>query len=122
MIAMLEAAVKDTLDAGFTGLCAAGDMNWILDGAPGTERLAEYEARLNRFYESHHALGLCLYNIGTTPPTALDHCLATHPVVRVDGPLLLSNPFYEVPEVAVGRKPKPSEVMGKVRQFRVARS
>jgi hypothetical protein len=96
-------------------------MNWILDGAPGTERLAEYEARLNRFFESHHALGLCLYNIGTTPPAALDDCLATHPVVRVEG-LLLSNPFYEVPEVAVSRKPEPSEVGRKVQQLRVARS
>src|SRR5438270_4381383 len=47
MIEMLNAAVQSALQDGFTGLCAAGDMSWILDGAPGSERLAEYEARLN---------------------------------------------------------------------------
>jgi hypothetical protein len=31
MITMLHAAVKDALDAGFAGLCAAGDMSWLLD-------------------------------------------------------------------------------------------
>lgn len=103
MIQMLELAVKDTLARGFAGLCAAGDMNWLLDNAPGSEKLAEYEARLNRFYEANHALGLCLYNLGSMPPTAIDDCLATHPFVRIEGPILLENPFYELPEKAMSR-------------------
>src|SRR5581483_2120311 len=41
MISLLHAAVKDALEAGFSGLAAAGDMNWILDEAPGTERAVE---------------------------------------------------------------------------------
>jgi hypothetical protein len=105
MITMLQTAVDEALQAGFKGLCAAGDMTWILDEAPGTERLAEYEARLNRFYESNHALGLCLYNL-----------------VRVEGPLLLSNPFFELPEMAVSRKAQPADVMRKVREIHSARS
>ena len=117
MIAMLEDAVKDTLEAGFTGLRAAGDMNWLLDQAPGSERLAEYEARLNRFYESNRALGLCLYNLGTMPPSAIDDCLATHQYVRVDGPLLLSNPFYELPEKAMSRIAQPQDVQRKIRKL-----
>jgi hypothetical protein len=103
MITMLEAAVKDALDSGFTGLCAAGDMNWVLDDAPGTEMLAEYEARLNRFYAANKALGLCQYNRKTLPARFLDHCIATHKLVRVDGPILLENPFYEAPEKAARR-------------------
>lgn len=122
MITMLQTAVDEALQAGFKGLCAAGDMTWILDEAPGTERLAEYEARLNRFYESNHALGLCLYNLGTTPPAALDHCLATHRHVRVEGPLLLSNPFFELPEMAASRKARPADVIRKVREIHSARS
>jgi MEDS: MEthanogen/methylotroph, DcmR Sensory domain len=120
MISMLDKAVKDALDAGFNGLCAAGDMNWLLDGAPGSERLAEYEARLNRFYQSNRALGLCLYNLGTMPPAALDDCLATHPFVRVEGQILLSNPFYELPETAISRIPRPAEVHRKIREIRSA--
>src|SRR5512133_1819589 len=47
MISLLQAAVKSALDDGFTGLCAAGDMSWVLDQKPGTAHLAEYESRLN---------------------------------------------------------------------------
>jgi two-component system, sensor histidine kinase PdtaS len=121
MIELLHAAVKSALDDGFKGLCAAGDMSWILDGVPGSERLAEYEARLNRFYESNHALGLCLYNLRTTPPEVLDDCLATHAVVRVEGPILLSNPFYELPEAAMSRIARPLDIDRKINEIYSAR-
>lgn len=104
MISMLHAAVKDALDARFTGLCAAGDMGWVLDEVPGTEHLAEYESRLNEFYANSRALGLCQYNRKTLPPHFLDHCIATHPVVRIEGPVALENPFYESPAKAIGRQ------------------
>jgi hypothetical protein len=97
MISMLHGAVKDSLDAGFAGLCAAGDMSWLLDEANGSERIAEYEARLNEFYPSQKALGLCLYNRSKLPPATLDHGLATHPHVRIAGNVVLQNPFYEEP-------------------------
>ena len=117
MIAMLHQAVKDALDAGFTGLCAGGDMNWVLDGASGTERLAEYEARLNHFYQSNHALGLCTYNVRTLPAEFLDHSLATHPTVRMEGPILLENPFYELPEKAVSRIARPQDIDRKIEEI-----
>lgn len=114
MITMLHGAVKDALDAGFTGLCAAGDMSWLLDEAEGSERIAEYEARLNAFYPSSRALGLCLYNRTKLPPEVIDHCLATHPHVRIDGNLLLENPFYEKPEQAAGRRADRAGLAGKL--------
>ena len=117
MIAMLATAVEDALAAGFKGLCAAGDMTWLLDNAPGSEKIAEYESRLNRFYESHHALGLCLYNLKTMPPALIDHCLATHRFVRIEGPILLSNPFYELPEVAFSRVAHPEGVAEKLQKI-----
>ncbi len=122
MIEMLHAAVKGALDDGFNGLCAAGDMSWILDGVPGSERLAEYEARLNRFYEANHALGLCLYNLRTMPLEVLDDCLATHAAVRLEGPILLSNPFYELPETAMCRIARPLDVDRKIREIYSDRS
>lgn len=122
MIAMLHQAVRDALDAGFTGLCAGGDMSWLLDEAPGSERLAEYEARLNHFYQTNHAMGLCLYNVRTMPPAVLDDCLATHPTVRVESSILMENPFYELPEQAVSRIARPQDVERKIREIRSARS
>jgi hypothetical protein len=122
MIAMLQKALRDTLKAGFKGLRAAGDMSWLLDEAPGSEKLAEYEARLNHFYESNHALGLCMYSVQKMPPAILDHCLATHKFVRMEGPILLSNPFYELPEEAVTRAAKPAEVAQKLRHLQSLRA
>lgn len=114
MIHMLDQAVRDALVAGFDGLCAAGDMGWVLDEAPGTEDLAEYESRLNEFYANHRALGLCQYS-RKLPKPILDHCIATHRVIRIDGPIALENPFYEPPERAIGRKPEPQNVGRKLR-------
>jgi len=121
MIAMLHQAVKDALDDGFSGLCAGGDMNWLLDEAPGSERLAEYEARLNHFYQTNHALGLCTYNVRTMPAAILDDCMATHPVVRMEGSILMENPFYELPEQAMSRIARPQDVKRKIRQLHSTR-
>lgn len=115
MISMLRAAVEDALKAGFTGLAAAGDMSWLLDEAPGSEKLAEYEARLNHFYKNHRALGLCLYNRTKLPEATLDHGIATHSHIRIEGPILLRNPFYENPAKAARRRARPHEVAEKIR-------
>jgi len=48
--------------------------------------------------------GLCLYNRNRLPAATLDHCLATHPHVRLEGNIPLDNPFYEEPEKAASRK------------------
>ncbi|HEY4307578.1 MAG TPA: MEDS domain-containing protein [Gemmatimonadaceae bacterium] len=117
MIHTLDVAVKNALAAGFTGLCAGGDMSWILEDTDSVGRLAEYEALLNRFYRDNRALGLCLYNRRTLSDSVLDHGLATHPVVRMEGPILLSNPFYEEPEHAARRKARPDLLDGKVAQL-----
>jgi hypothetical protein len=103
MISMLRGAVEDALNDGFEGLCAAGDMTWLLDEAPGSDEIAEYEALLNHFYRSNRALGLCQYNRRRLPDAVLDHCMATHPTVRISGRILLTNPFYELPELAKRR-------------------
>ncbi|ABF41077.1 conserved hypothetical protein [Candidatus Koribacter versatilis Ellin345] len=121
MISLLHTAVQGALDAGFSGLCAAGDMSWVLDEAPGTERVAEYESRLNEFYSSNRALGLCQYNRNTLPPEMLDHCMATHAYVRIEGPILLENPFFESPEKAMHRVADIHKVEDKLRHFETAR-
>jgi len=117
MITLLHAAVEDALAEGFNGLCAAGDMSWLLDEAPGSERLAEYEAGLNHFYQTHRALGLCQYSRSKLPSATLDHGIATHPYVRIEGPLLLENPFYEHPKLAAKRRARPRQVARKMRHF-----
>ena len=122
MISMLSAAVRDALAAGFTGLCAAGDMSWLLDEAPGSEKVGEYEVRLNHFYKTHKALGLCQYNRNKLPDAALDHGIATHPYIRIEGPILLENPFYELPELAATRIPQANDGRRKIRELDARRA
>ena len=69
---LLHAAVSDALAAGFAGLCTAADMTWLLDQAPGSEHIAEYEARLNRFLEHNPAVGLCQYSGSALPASTLE--------------------------------------------------
>lgn len=118
MIEMLRDAVKSALDEGFAGLCAAGDMNWLLDDAPGSHEILEYEALLNHFYgdPKNKALGLCQYNRTTLPSQILDKCMATHKHIRMAGPLMVENPFYELPELALARPHTGEEVAEKLRR------
>jgi hypothetical protein len=85
-----------------------------LDEAPGSEEVAEYEALLNHFYQNNRALGLCQYNRRRLPAAILDHGIATHPTVRIGGGMLLTNPFYELPEIAQSRKPDPANAKAKL--------
>lgn len=120
MIHTLDVAVKNALAAGFAGLCAGGDMSWILEDPDSADKLAEYEALLNQFYRDRRALGLCLYNRRTLPPSIIDHGIATHSHIQMEGPIHLSNPFYEEPEVAAKRKARPELVEHKLAQLRPA--
>jgi hypothetical protein len=117
MIGLLSTAVEEALRDGFEGLCAAGDMTWLIDEAPGSEELVEYEALLNHFYASNRALGLCQYNRRRLPARVLDHGIATHPTVRIGGPILLTNPFYERPEEAAHRVAEPDRVNEKIERL-----
>ena len=117
MIDQLEAATRDALAAGFEGLCVSGDMSWLLDEAPGSDKLVQYEAQLNEFFQSHRALGLCLYDRRTLPPEVLDHSLATHAAVRANGARLVPNPFYERSDQAMFRSPRADRVQERIDQI-----
>jgi hypothetical protein len=121
MIAAIDAALQDALNSGFAGLRAAGEMTWLLDEAPGADRIVEYEALLNRYCSNKPVILLCQYNRRSMSPHLLDHCLATHPWVRMEGPILLANPFYEPPEAAVSRTADPGDVERKLGHLESAR-
>ena len=121
VIATIDAALQDALNSGFAGLRAAGDMTWLLDEAPGSERIAEYEALLNRYCANNRVVLLCQYNRRALPAATLDHCLATHPWVRMEGPILLSNPFYVEREAAISRTVDPADLERKLGHLESAR-
>ena len=93
MLAMLNAEVETSLNLGFRGLRTCGDMSWLLDDAPGTGQVVEYEALLHQFFASVRALGMCQYDSSRLPAGLLDHALDTHPSVIIDR-AHRANPYF----------------------------
>ena len=83
MIALLRSETERALAQGYTALRATAEMTWALRGLPGSERLIEYEAKLNRFYPGSKCLGLCQYDRRRFEPEILLEVLATHPILVV---------------------------------------
>ena len=113
MLRMLNEAIEKALSDGFSGLRTCGDMSWLLTKAPGWDGFLEYEALLNPFFLGVPACGMCLYDRRRFGPDLLDHGLATHSSVVVDGHHKL-NPFYCPPPVAAKRIARPSDLNWKL--------
>lgn len=88
MIARLQAETEQALAEGFTALRISGEMTWALRQLPGSERLVEYEARLNTSWPGK-CLGMCQYDRRRFNADILLDMLRTHPLVVLD------QKFYE---------------------------
>jgi len=97
MIAFLAEATAEARADGFSALRVTGEMTWALGGEPGTERLFEYEAKLNYFFPDHDALAICQYNRSRFEPDAILNVIRTHPVV-ISGDLVCDNFLYAPPD------------------------
>ncbi len=117
---LLRQTEQQALDDGFTGLRATWDMEWILDGAPGSERLIEYEAQLNRFLAGSRTSVLCRYSRPHTSTAVIQGVLETHPVA-VLGDQLCPNAYYEPPEMVLGGSTPEDQVEWRIAQLRRAR-
>jgi hypothetical protein len=104
MLALLEEIMAASAPG--TRLVIA-DMAWALGQAPGVERVAEYEARINDIMPKYGDMVICSYDSSRfSGDTTLD-VLRAHPMVILGG-TLQRNPLY-VP---------PSELLTELRQRR----
>lgn len=60
-----------------------GMMDWVARQVPGTDRLAEYEARLNLLVDAYACDVVCVYDLATLPGETILDILAAHPYVIV---------------------------------------
>ena len=95
MVGFLKQATDEAKAAGFSALRVTGEMTWVLGGVPGTDRLMEYEAKLNYFFPENDALAICQYNCNRFPPEIIRDVIATHPLVICGG--MVCKNFYYVP-------------------------
>ena len=81
MIALLEEETDKAIAEGYTALRATGEMTWALAGEPGSERLVEYESRVNELFAKKPCYGLCQYDRRRFDSEMLLDILHVHPKV-----------------------------------------
>ena len=76
-------------------------MTWALAGEPGSERLVEYESRVNEFFATHkQCYGLCQYDRRRFDSEMLVDILQTHPNVLFGKEGFDNSKMYFVPTAA----------------------
>ncbi|MGB9838774.1 MEDS domain-containing protein [Methanothermobacter sp.] len=109
MLDLLESETENAVAEGFTGLRVTGEMSWVLRGLPGSERLIEYEARLNNFFPGSDCLAICQYHRQLFSPDVIRGVLLTHPIV-VWNSGVYRNPYYISPELILSGEEGEREV------------
>jgi two-component sensor histidine kinase len=106
MIKMLSDETGKALKEGYNALRVTGEMSWTLRGFPGSERLIEYEAKLNNFFPKNECLAICQYDARIFDPEILMEILETHPLAII-GTEIYEN-FYYIPphEFLSGKTPE----------------
>lgn len=120
MLVLLGEAAGRALEAGQPALRGTGEMTWSLAGDEGSERLIEYEARLNDFTADHEAVIVCQYNRSRFPASTIREVLRTHPIAVV-GDEVCPNPFYEEPRAVLKGTTAEEDVERMIRWMRMER-
>jgi PAS domain S-box-containing protein len=97
MIALLRGKTEKATAEGYAALRVTGEMTWALRGLPGSERLIEYEAKLNNFFPGSRCLAICQYDRRRFDPELLLDVLTTHPIAVI-GNEIFQNFYYVPPE------------------------
>lgn len=100
-IALIRAETERALAEGYTALRITDEVTWALREMPSSERLIEYEAKLNEFFPGSKCLAICQYDRRRFDPTMLLNILATHPIVVI-GTEVYDNFFYIPPKEFLG--------------------
>ncbi len=97
MLGRLRDTYLASVEHGFPGVRVSGEMGWALEGLPGTERLIEYEARVNTVVAEYPCTACCQYDARRFDGATLFHVLSVHPAMVVHGQVV-RNPYYIPPE------------------------
>jgi hypothetical protein len=106
MIRTLEEAVDQSLNDGYSGLWASGDMTWEFGPQKDFARLVEYEWRLEEFFRRQPALcGICQYHQDSLPLKVVREGLLAHRSAFIGGRPSRINPRYVWTEPRSPSKP-----------------
>jgi PAS domain S-box-containing protein len=95
MIERLQVVTEQAVTMGYSALRLTVEMTWVLRDLPGSDRLIEYEARLNRIFPASQSVVICHYDRRCFDARILRDILHTHPLVVI-GTEVYEN-FYYIP-------------------------
>ncbi len=94
MINLLKETERKALKEGYSGIRVTGEMTWVLEGVSGSEKLIEYEAKLNHFFPGSKATAICQYNENKFKKELLIEVIHTHPFLIIYGNLYGNRYYY----------------------------
>jgi hypothetical protein len=97
MLATIDEALAAGLKAGFPRVRAVGNMAWAFAGRSGSEKLIEYETRVNEVLARTRQPAVCVYDTAKLSGTLMLDILRAHPLTLVNG-VVHDNPFFTPPE------------------------
>jgi len=110
VIRLLQAETGKALRQGYTALRIIGEMSWALRGYNGSDRLLEFEAKLNRdLFPAYPCLAICQYDRSKFAPKIVKGTLLTHPLL-IHGDQFYNNFYYLDPEEYFGHDKSSREV------------
>ncbi len=93
MLAAVDHLTGTGRDAGYSRLRIMGNMDWVFNGVPGSDKLIEYEAQVNEVLERNRQPAVCVYDIANLSGGMMMDLLRTHPLTLIGG-VVQENPFY----------------------------
>lgn len=98
MLATIEDSLTEARKSGFPRTRIMGNMSWALDGTDSavTQRLMEYEARVNDVLSLARQPAICVYDASKVNGKLMLDILRTHPLTLVNG-TVRANPFFTPP-------------------------
>lgn len=93
MVKNLTSFYQGTIAEGYPGARVSGEMEWVLEGKPGTERLMEYESLGDIVLKPNPLTIVCQYDARKFDGATLLNCLKVHPYMIVRGQIV-RNPYY----------------------------
>jgi hypothetical protein len=93
MLVAVQGVIDEARGEGYPRTRIMGNMNWALDGHPGSEGLIDYEVRVNEVLSREKQPAVCVYDLNRLTGAMMMDILRAHPLTLVNG-VVHRNPFY----------------------------
>ncbi|MCK4890834.1 MAG: MEDS domain-containing protein [Candidatus Aminicenantes bacterium] len=93
MLDNLKVFYETAKEENFPASRVTGEMSWALKNIPGSNRLMEYEAKVNDVLVKYPVTAVCQYDANEFDGATLLECLKVHPYIIAQGQIV-RNPYY----------------------------